>query len=486
MSKKIVLIQPKTGEWDFLGARPPDSLLAIAALPHKEGYDVKIIDQRIDKKWKETLKKELKGAILAGVTSMTGPQIKYALEVSRFIKENSDVPLVWGGVHASLLSEQTIQNQYIDIVVKGEGEYAFLEIIKAVESKSGLDKIKGIYYNENNEIKTTEERELINNLDELCDYPYELVNLDNYYGFNIKEGKSITLMTSRGCPYKCAFCYNTVYYKNTWRSMSAQRTIGLIKRAVNDFGVKSVFFQDDNFCANLNRFEQIVDAILKENIKFTWGLLGARADTLKRMSDNLLEKTARAGCVNIDVGIESGSGRILELISKDVRLSEVMEINKRLAKHFNKTKYTFIMGIPTETENELLQTTDFFMKLYKDNPNILPLFFIYCAYPGTKLYDIAIEHGFKEPKTLEEWAKIDYQAAYLRYPWLDKKRIKMLRNFEFTASFINKNSEYKINSTLFKILARMYRPIARLRFTKNIYQFPVDRILARALLGKLG
>ena len=436
MPKKIILFQPKTGEWDFAGARSPDSLLAIAALPYKEGYDIKIIDQRMDKEWKETLKKELKDALLFGTTSMTGPQIKYALEASRFVKENSNIPVIWGGVHASLLPEQTIKNKYIDIVMKGEGDFSFLEIIKAIEKGKSLRQIKGIYYKENGEIKKTKEKELIRNLDELPDYPYKLINLENYYGFNVGYGKSITLMTSRGCPYRCAFCYNTVYYKNTWRGMSAKRTLELIKRIVKDYNVKSIFFQDDNFCANVKRFEEIVDGILKEGIKIKWGLLGARINTLKQMSDELLQKAVKSGCMDIDVGIESGSERILKLISKDVNTQEVMEVNKRLAKYFDKMKYTFIMGIPTETKEELLQSIKFSLRLSEENTHVLPLFFIYSPYPGTKLYDLAVKMGFKEPKSLEEWAGINYETAYLNAPWLSKKRIKMLKNFEFTSLFL--------------------------------------------------
>ncbi|MGD9276210.1 MAG: radical SAM protein [Candidatus Pacearchaeota archaeon] len=486
MKKKIVLLQPKTGEWDFAGARPPDSLLAIAALPYKKGYEVKIIDQRIERNWKEILKKELKGALLFGTTSMTGPQIRYALQASRFVKENSKVPVVWGGVHASLLPEQTIENKYIDVVVKGEADFAFFELIQAIENKKNLDKVKGIYYKDKGKIKKTEERELIKDLDVLEDYPYELIKIENYYGFNIGHGKSITLMTSRGCPYRCAFCYNTVYYKNRWRGMSAKKTLHLIENALTKLGVKSIYFQDDNFSANVKRFEEIIDGILEKGWKFSWGLLGTRIDTLKRMPDELLEKAVKAGCIDIDVGIESGSDRILKLISKDVKINEVIEVNKRLAKFFHKTKYTFIMGIPTETEKELLKTVRFSIKLSKDNPNLLPLFLIYCPYPGTKLYEVAIKNGFYEPKNLEEWANINYETAYLHSPWLGKKRIKMLRNFEFASLFASKNNDYKINSKLFKVLADIYRPFAKLRFEKNIYQFPIDRILARELSSRIG
>lgn len=477
---KIVLVQPKTGEWDLAGARPPDSLLAISGLPKKNGYDIKIIDQRIDKLWKDTLKKELKDAFLFGTTSMTGPQIKYALEASRFAKENSNIPVVWGGIHASLLPEQTISNEYIDIVVKGEGDFAFLDLIHGLEKKD-LQNVRGIYYKDKSGIKKTAERELIKNLDELEDYPYELIDMEKYYGFNIKEGRSITLMTSRGCPYKCAFCYNTVYYKNTWRGMSAKKTVGMIKRVVGDFGVKNIYFEDDNFSANVKRFEQIVDLILEENVNITWGLLGTRVNTLKAMSDELLSKAVRAGCINIDVGIESGSSRMLELVSKDVKLPEVVEVNKRLSKYFDKTKYTFIMGMPTETEEELLESVKLSLLLGAENPNSWSVFVTYCAYPGTRLYDLAIKHGFRPPQDLEEWANINYDKVFWYYPWLDKRRINMMQNFGFTSFFANKNNQYKINSEFFKIIAMLYQPIAKMRFEHNIYQFPVDRLMARML-----
>lgn len=481
MSNKIVLFQPRTGEWDLAGIRPPDSLLAVAAEPYRAGWDVHIIDQRIDRKWKVTLKNLLKDACLFGTTSMTGPQIRYALAASKFVKENSDVPVVWGGVHASLLPEQTIQNKYIDIVVKGEGDYALYEIVKALESKEGLDEVKGLYYKKEGKIKTTGERSLIADLDNLRDLPYELVDLNYYYGFDVGEGKSITLMTSRGCPYRCAFCYNTVYNKNRWRGMSAERTLELIQRVVDDFGVKCVFFQDDNFCANVRRFEKIVDGILSKKIEFSWGLLGARVNSLTSMSDALMAKAVEAGCINIDVGVESGSERILELMLKGVKVPEILALNKRLAKFFDKTKYTFVMGVPSETEAELLQTVRLAIRLSEDNSNVLPLFFIYCAYPGTELYKLAMKYGFEAPQNLEAWSEINYESAYLHYPWSDTKRIRMMQNLEFSSLFASKNNDYKIKSDFLKIIAMIYRPFAKARFERNIYQFPIERIMVRAL-----
>jgi len=479
--KKIVIVQPKSGPWDLAGQRPPDSLLAISALPYASGYDVRIIDQRIDRKWKESLKRELKDAFLFGTTSMTGPQIKYALEASKFVKENSYVPVVWGGIHASLLPEQTIQNRYIDMVVCGEGDYALLELIKALEQDNLLS-VKGLYYKQNGQIRKTPERDLINNLDKLLDFPYKLINIQRYHGINLQEGRGITLITSRGCPYRCAFCYNTVYNKNRWRGMSAKRVVEMIKRVTKEFGVKNIFFEDDNFCASVERFEEIIDRILEEKIDIRWGLLGVRADTLKRMSDNLLAKAVKAGCVSVDIGVESGSNRIIDLVIKGVTTQDIIGLNKRLVKFFPRTKYTFIMGLPTETESELLESVRLALRLIKDNPSALTLFFAFCAYPGTKLFNLAKEYGFKEPNTLEEWADINYETAFLFNPWLNKKMSKMIQNLGFTSFFINRNTQYKINSAFFRGLALLYQPIAKIRFENNIYSFPVERWLVAFLI----
>lgn len=479
--KKIVLLQPKAGEWDLAGLRPPDSLLAVAALPHQEGYPVRIIDQRVDRNWKQTLRKDLKDALLFGTTSMTGPQIRYALEASRVVKAHSDVPVVWGGVHVSLMPEQSLTDPSIDMIAQGEGDFLLLDLVRCLEQNGDLGSIPGLFYKKDGRIIKNTSRTLIHDLDELPPLPYELVNLENYYGFNYLSGRSITLMTSRGCPFRCAFCYNTVYYKNRWRGMSVEKTLSLIRRAVNEFGVTSIFFQDDNFCANVKRFEAIVDGLLKENFRITWGLMGTRVSSIMAMSDELLEKAARAGCVDVDVGVESGSERILELISKDVKIAEVIETNKRLSRFFPKTKFTFIMGIPTETEAELMQSVKFSLRLLADNPHMLPLFFTYTAYPGTRLYENALQEGLREPQNLEEWADINYETAYLNYPWLDKKRVGMIRNFQFTSMFATKNNEYKIRSKYLLFLARLYRPAARLRFKYNVYQYPLEMVAARML-----
>ena len=477
---EVLLIQPKAGNWEAVGVRLPEGLLTLAAVPHKEGYKVKILDLRLIKDWKKALLDELKQSpVIVALTCMTGPQIKYALEISKFIKENSNVPVVWGGVHPTLLPEQTVSNQYVDIVVIDEGEITFLDLIRTQEAGKPLDDVLGIAYKKDGKVKRNPPRPLITNLDELPDKPYELVDVNKYFGFSHEgDDPSIAISTSRGCNFKCTFCYDTVFYNNTWRAMSAEKTIGTIKNIIDKFGIRNIYIQDDNFAVSIPRFKQIVNSIIEEKLDITWGLMGIRIDTIGRLDEDFLSKIARSGCRNMDSGLESGSDQILRMIKKGFTVQQALDGNRKIGKFPIIMKYSFIGGYPTETEEDLKMSISMISQLVKDNKNACTPFLIYSAYPGVPLYELAKEYGVKEPRTMEEWSTFDYENSYLNYPWLDKKRIKMLRNLAFTSLFANPAFQYKVHKKIVKFLFKMYQPIAKFRFHNNLYQMPVEKRIA--------
>lgn len=153
----IVLFNPhhRFGKAIFRGERVvlPLGLLAAAAPLDAAGYEVKIIDQQIEPQWKKRLLAELKRTpVCVGITCMTGPQIRYALEASSFVKENSSVPVVWGGAHPSLLPRQTVENDHVDLIVQGEGEETFLELVQTLQKGAPLGDVKGIWYKQNGQI----------------------------------------------------------------------------------------------------------------------------------------------------------------------------------------------------------------------------------------------------------------------------------------------------------------------------------------------
>ena len=489
MDREILLVQAKVGKWGLIGIRSPDGLLTMAALPKKEGYNVKILDLRLEKDWKSALTKHLdKNPLFVATSCMTGIQIRYALEASKFVKQHDkSIPIIWGGIHPTFMPEQTLENENVDIVVIDEGDLTFLDIIKTLEKGMPLKDVLGIAYkDENGKIHRNPPRPLIKDLDSLPDLPYELIDVKKYYGFDFEDDNgSITLNTSRGCPFKCNFCYDTKMYGNTWRSYSAKRTIDMIKNIINRFGIRNIFFQDDNFATNLKRFKDIVYGIIDEKLDIKWGLLGIRLDTLKVLDDNFLRDLAKAGCVNMDSGIESGSDRILKMIKKGITVQEVIDINKKMGKHSFKAKYSFIVGYPSETEEEMMQSVKLALNLVKDNKNAYTPFFVYAAYPGVELWDIAKQYGVDEPRKLEDWEDYDFETAYLHYKWLDEKRIKMIKNLAFTSLFANKNIKYKISKKYLKLLFDVYQPIAKLRFKYNVYQLPLDIRFANTVANAL-
>lgn len=182
MNRKVILFYPRiVSGWQAqvrLGI--PMNFLCIATVLEHAGYEAKIIDQRVEPTWRSILLKELKqDPICIVISSKTGTQIRHALEASRITKEHSNVPVVWGGAHPSLLPEQTLENEYIDIVIQGEGEETSLDLIQALESKRPLSTVKGIWFKENGSIQHTAIRPFMN-LNRQLPLSYNLIEPKKY------------------------------------------------------------------------------------------------------------------------------------------------------------------------------------------------------------------------------------------------------------------------------------------------------------------
>lgn len=429
----IVLVYPKTG-FDIKGVSidPPLSLLAISSTVIDK-YRVKIIDQRMDGNWRQTLIRELESnPLCVGTTSMTGPQIEYALEVARVVKsESPSTKMIWGGVHSTLLPEQTLRNTMIDIVVIGEGEITFRQLVDALSQKSELNNINGIAFKDNGNVVITEPRELLD-LESIPEIPYDLVNIEDYIGsqgrFRGSDIRSLIFISSRGCPWECTYCCNPGLSKRKWRALSAEETYRRVLRLVNKYKLNAITFHDEEFLVNRQRAEKIAGLI---NNEFKWWIQ-ARMDRLKDVDLKLLDK---CGLTAVQPGIESGSDRILQMIKKGEAVEDILTANKRLADTDVVPLYNFMMGFPTEKYEELMQTVGLVLKLLEDNPKAQVSGFYVCVpYPGTGLFELAKREGFKMPDCLEEWAK--YNRQHLQTPWI-QDRINVFKSLMISAKFID-------------------------------------------------
>ncbi len=427
----ILAVYPKTG-FDIKNASVelPLGLISTVSAVYQD-HEVKIIDQRVDENFEKNMLSELsKGPSVVLIPSMTGTQIKYALEASRLAKENSKAKVLWGGVHATLMPQQTIQHPLIDAIVIGEGEFVLKEFMEAINGKRDMDSVKGIAY-KNSHIKFTEHAPSPDP-NEIPELPYHLVNVENYVKSggiaSSKDERTLPFISSRGCPYTCKFCSTAGIAKGLWRSMTAELTYERVNKMAKKYNISAVKFYDENFTSNPKRAEQIAEFI---DGKFKWSMQ-ARMDNML-ITD--MKKLEEGGLCVVEPGIESGSDRILKLVNKAENRATMIAANRKLATTNIKAFYNFMMGFPGETKEEVMETVDLALLMISENPNAhITQFYIFTPYIGAPLFDYAVENGFQVPQTLEGWVVFSRQQTYT--PWI-QDNLSMLESIMYTSKFVD-------------------------------------------------
>jgi len=490
MKKKVLLIQPTHGIWDGIFLRFPESVLSVAALPHAKGYDVTILDLRVIKNWKKVLLNYLKeGApICVGITALTGPSIQDLIDSVEIIKKfNKDIPIIFGGVHATLLPEQSLEHEGIDVVMKGEGDFTFYEAIKVFE-KNSLDEVfrknllrdvKGVYYynktDQGDKLIFTGLAPMVMDLDSLPDTPYELLDLSKYNAADLGNGVSASFQTSRGCPFACTFCGNEVLQDRKMRTLSVPKVVAKIKMLQSKYGYNSFVFVDDLTIAGRKHFLEFTNALKEISPKITWTSVGIRANLISQLNEEDMQLLWESGCRALDIGIESGSERLLKWMTKADTKENMLKANKIMAKLPIITKYSFIVGFPTETEEERNETLKFYLQLKKDNPNMWPQFSVYLPIIGTKMYDHTKKY-FVQPKDLKGWINIAYHEDWFfkNKNWLNNKTRRELSLIMISSVFSNKNAKNKFTSFFGRLSFVLYHPIAKLRFRYKFFKLPFE------------
>lgn len=487
----IVIFNPKPKGESPGVIRLPLALLCISSLIHNQ-YKIKIIDQRVETDWEQKFRRLIENEPLCvGITSMTGEQIHNGLFASKIVKEyNKEIPVIWGGIHPTLLPEQTLENEYVDVIVRGEGEKTFQELVDALASKSPLKGIKGISFKEDGRFRHNEERDY-QNLNELPDLPYHLVNMEFYVNTMLLGGNQVRLLhleSSRGCPHRCGFCYNNSFNKQTWRSLNSEKTVERLEKLINLLpNITAVHFQDDNFFVSKKRVEEICKILIEKDIDITWRTT-CRIEYFDRFDDSFIDLLESSGCKMLYFGIESGSNRILKFINKDITKEQVIAINKRLAKTNIFPRYSFMSAFPTETIYEVKETIALLQRLVKDNKNAhVASILCYTPFPGTELYESCIKYGLIPPRKLEDWTAFNY--SNLHAPWLAAKEKKNLETLSFLGWFLDGRSgdeylQYTFPKPIGNILgefAKMYSLIARMRCNHWLLQDFLDTYILKKI-----
>jgi radical SAM superfamily enzyme YgiQ (UPF0313 family) len=462
-----ILLYPKL---EFSGTQmptPPYSILFIADYLIKRNINVKLFDLRFDSLTQVNNAISEDNPEYIGVSAMTGPQIYHALKSCKSIKkEFNKIKIVWGGVHSTILPGQTLQNKLIDFVVRGEGEKSYYELVSGAKKSQ----IKGLSLKKGNKIYHNPDRELLTSseLNELS-IPWDLINPKRY----IRSG-NFNIVTSRGCPFKCTFCYNTLL-NNVWRGWDAEKCVKELDKAL-DYGAKKINFYDDNFFANLKRIKTLFPYFKGRDIKWKAEL---RVDRL----DYALAKEAKeCGCDQMYFGVESGSQKVLNILNKKISIKDIIKSAKITKDLDIIADYSWMIGVPGESKSDIRKTLSLIKIVKEINPECEFSIKILFPYPKTIIYDHALKMGFKPPSNLLNWAKIrrDRAQNYLK----NKNSIEMI---SITSAIVGRKIFEQQLVPIFKLI----RFPANFRWEKGVFNaglenlfFKVSRNLIEKMISK--
>jgi len=346
-----------------------------------------------------------------------------ALQFAKVLRKDCEL-LVAGGPLPTSDPEEFLS--CFDVVVIGEGEQTILELVQAVKEGRGFTKVPGIAFKEKGKVTFTAPRSLIEDLDSVPFPSREMFDNEAYKSYYLKNfGYSTTsVMTSRGCPFRCDFCSRPVF-GNSFRWRTAANVVDEVEE-VKELGYQRVWFSDDCFTLNRDRLLSICDELIRRRVSVGWECL-SRVDTVDQA---IAEKMKEAGCVRVFFGLESGNDSILKIMNKQATVKQAEEAVNVFRKADVQTGAFFIIGYPGESDRTVLETVDFASSLPLD---YLSFTFPY-PIPGTPLFE-----RVKDRIVCEDWKEPDGFH-------LVKHRLL------FSSSF----SESKLKFALFKGMAQFY------------------------------
>ncbi len=299
-----------------------------------------------------------------------------------------------GGPHVNLYPEETLSIEGVDSLVLGEGERAFAEMVNVLSDGGDVSKVRGVAVMRDGEVSTKEARPLEANLDELPQPARDLIDSSLYWSVLAKRNPVTTAMTSRGCPMKCIFC-DRPHLGKTFRYRSAGNVVDEMEDCVRR-GVHEIFLYDDTFTISRERIFDIRDEIKKRGLDVQWDVR-ARANTLDA---EVVKAMKEAGVARAHIGVESGSPRILKIMKKGITVEQAHEAFDLCRKYGITTLSYFMLGNPTETQEDIDMTMDFIRNCRADYAHIA----VTTPFPGTELYRMGLEQGIFERDYWREFA----------------------------------------------------------------------------------
>ena len=483
---RIAFVSPKWNE--MVNSYPPLGLGYLAAVMEAEGHQVAIFDLGLEPKTPLGDDVQRIAAFdpeLIGVTAMTN-NYHSAEKTIALLKERIECPVVVGGPHATLFRERVAADPNVDYVVFGEGEETLRELVRAIAANGPrpnderLTQIQGLCFGSAGKVICNPARPLIKDLDSLPFPARHLFELSRYPLYAPNGERMMTLLSSRGCPYNCSYCFKGIVGR-TYRQRGPGSIIAEIRGLMEAYGYRYFYFIDDLFTIDRRRLSAIAERMIEEKLDIRWQCL-ARVD---RVTPDLLQLMYHAGCREVRYGIESGNPQILERIGKEITLEQVRKAVAWTAEAGILAKGYFMLGLPGDTEETMQETIRFASELKLDQA----MFSLTTPFPGTRLWEELVARH-PEIEFNQDFSQAFYYTNYehtikpfLNVSEVSDERLSQLA-FEARKQFWEVRRRRKYLRALGPVLGKVVYALSRVRPIRIIGRHLLRIGLMRRILGR--
>lgn len=435
---------------ELAAIEPPFWLAVIATYLRNSGVDVAVVDANAENitPQETALRVREFNPLLAAVIvygsnpSASTPNMTIAGEICRAIKENTSYNVALGGLHPSALPRRTLEEESVDFVVEGEGTVTLKALLEVLRSDSkNYSGVPGLWYFDNGIVKNNPRAPLIKDLDQVLPVAaWDLLPMGKYRAHNWHCFDDINnrmpyaaIYTSLGCPFNCVFCcINAPFGKPGIRYRSPELVIDEIDLLVNKYHVKNLKIIDELFVLYEKHYMKIVDLIIDRGYDLNiWAY--ARVDTWKMEN---LKKMKKAGINWLGLGIESGSAVVRDGANKRIKIKNIVEIVRMIQSEGIRVGTNYIFGLPDDTMDTMQETLDTALKINSEFAN----FYCAMAYPGSRLYEIAVKEGWELPKEWHGFSQYSYETLPLPTKYISARDVLKFRDDAFR--IYNSNPDY--------------------------------------------
>jgi anaerobic magnesium-protoporphyrin IX monomethyl ester cyclase len=391
------------------GKYPSLGLGYIAAMLEKHGHIANYVEMDALDMDRKTLEKTISGLSpeIVGITctSSTLGQVKEVAKIVRNVSPESFI--VVGGSHLGIYPEETLRTNLFDAGIQGEGEYAVLDLVEALEGHDrDLSSVKGVIFSRSNKVVVNDPAPPVMDLDELPYPSYHLMPIEKYSCPIAVRHPFMTMITSRGCPFHCFFCHKMAHGK-LCRRRDPAKVVDEMEFLMNEYNVREILLQDEEFTLDKKHVIGICDEIIRRKLDILWDCK-SRVDTV---NEEMLSKMKAAGCDRIHYGVEAYDQRILNILRKGITPDQVRKTFQLTHDMGITILAYFMIGTPGESLETMKNTVEFSKELDPEYAQ----YAITTAFPGTDLYKFAMEKGFVKSDVWREYTLGEIETQPLPY-----------------------------------------------------------------------